>query len=149
MFKQINNPNSGVKEEFIEFVNNYGSALAHGDVVVLDLSNITTTTPYEYAASSTTEGDNTILGVVYDPEGYGVAVGAVGIAMRKGISKVKTGTSAIGTASVTTRLKHSGSALTAAVVSSGTTLEPGAMIGYIIGSKTTAVTTVDAFIDVK
>lgn len=146
--KTLNNPAAGLDEEFTDFVNGHSAALADGDVIVLKLASITTTAQAQEGTSSTTAGDNTILGVVHDPLGQGVAVGARGVAMLKGYKRVKYGTTAV-SAGTTTQLKQSGTGLTAMKISAGTSMLPGSIIGSIVGSKTTAQTTVPAYIDIR
>ena len=152
---QINCPTYGVLEKKISFKNTSGAALAHGDVVVKDFATMVTEVASatdgicrENAKSSTTAGDSTILGVVHDPAGFGVADGALGELVVRGFAKVKVALATAVTALTT--LKHSGTALTAVKITAATTLVPGLHIGTVIKGKTlTTVSTVDVFVDLK
>jgi len=146
--KMLNNPESGLDEEFVDFVNNHSAALADGDVVVIDASVITSTSQKQGATVTTTNYSDQILGVVHDPLGKGVGVGERGVAMIKGYKRVKYGTGAV-TAGTTVALYHSGTALTAKKATAGATILPGACIGNIVGSKTTAQTTVPCYVRVR
>ena len=127
--------------------------MAHGDVVVKDIADIIVaiaadkTDQEDLGTSSTTAYDRTILGVVYDPQGFGVADGAVGCLMVRGFSSVHVAGAAL---SVGCTLVQSGTGLTAAKATAGATLVPGAIIGITVQAKTlTTTTTIGTFIDLK
>jgi hypothetical protein len=145
MKKVFNNPESGVQDEFIEFVNTNSAALAHGDVVVKDFSSDADAI-IQGAVTTTSAYDPDILGVVWDPQGYGVAVGARGTLMVKGLHqsvKVASATYNRGDQLVTDT-----AAATVKVATAGGTV-PGSRLGDIAKAYTAAATAAYVRIDIK
>lgn len=147
----INSPKDGLGTIFISFQNQSGGALAHGDVIVKDLVHIasavatTSTDTPEAATTSTTENTNKILGVVFDPSGFGVDDGAHGCAIIRGYhSAVKNDGNAI-TSYAT--LVHSTTAKTVQAVTAGADLA-GCVVGHALET-TTGTTTIKVFVDIK
>ena len=148
--KVLNNPEIATDDEYVEFVNDSGGALAHGDVVVMKLSNLLAASQKESANTTTTKYDDKILGVVHDPMALGVANGARGTYCRRGFHQITVPGAAI-TALTTSALYANGTAKTAAKATAAATILAGARIGFLTGvAKTsTASTTAYAFIDIK
>ena len=148
--KVLNNPSSSTDDEYVEFVNDSGAALAHGDVVVMKLASLVAATQKESGTTTTTKYDDKVLGVVHDPMAQGVANGAVGTYCRRGFHQI-TVPGAVITALTTSALYCNGTAKVAAKATASATILGGARIGFLTGvAKTsTASTTAYAFIDVK
>jgi len=146
--KVFNNPETGVQEEFVEFYNNSGGALAHGDVVIKDLT-ATTYVQKQYGTTSTTQNDNKLLGVVWDPQGLGVANGARGLLMRQGYHSAVNFISSTTTASIGTLCVHDTTAGTADIVSASATVYPGGTLGHLAEAITAAQTTAAIRVDIK
>lgn len=87
----LNNPATGVSQEFKEFVNNGASAaMSHGQVICTDFADMAThhaagTAYGEFAIPATGANQVGVLGIVWDPEGFGVAAGQRGVVMTRGI----------------------------------------------------------------
>lgn len=134
------------EDHFLEFFNNSGGALAHGDVVVFDSSNV----PGKYGKTTTTQFDHAVMGVVYDPAGSGVADQATGVLRIRGFQNVNHGLTKythVGTFFVTSTSVKTCQSITS---STSLTTYAGAYIGRNVAAKTsTTVTTLQMFVDVK
>lgn len=154
--KTFNDPNASLNEVIIEFVNKHSAALADGDVVVKDFADIATATAAstwvvpEYAKSSTSAYDQTILGVVRDRGGKGIAVGAVGEAIVRGFHpavKVHSST----TTTVGGVVVHSATALKCKQISASASVGTGATIGNALKARSASSTvaiTIPVYVDV-
>lgn len=84
----LNDPARGIEQVFRSVINGHTSALAHGDVVSLDTTQLATAiaagTKEVPVVPSTDINDALLIGVVWDPEGYGVAVGGRCVVMTRG-----------------------------------------------------------------
>jgi len=134
------------ENHFREFFNNSGGALAHGDVVVLDASNVAG----KYGKTTTTQYDHAIMGVVYDPAAAGVADQATGVLRTRGFQTANFGLEKytnVGTLFVASTTVKTLQSITA---STSLTTYAGAYIGHNVEVKTdTTVTTLEMFVDVK
>jgi len=90
MIKQLNDPSKELSTVLIPCVNGASAALAHGDVVVKDTAAQIIAVAAdakvcpEEVTTTTNADDPLLVGVVYDPEGYGIAVGGVCQVMIRG-----------------------------------------------------------------
>lgn len=152
--KTLNNPSERLNEQTIEFVNNSGGTLYDGDVVIKDISGITTKVAAstwdapEQVVTSTSLVDKLILGVVRCPSSAGILNGERGTAIVRGyhpaVNMVANNTGSAGDT-----ISTSTSAGKAKVISAGTTVVPGSRLGHALKAKTTALTTIPVFVDVK
>lgn len=154
--KTLNDPNKSLNEVIIEFVNKHSAALADGDIVHKDFTNIAaataadTWTAPEHATVSSSAYAQTILGVVRDRSGAGVAVGAVGEAIIRGFHpavKVHSST----TTTVGGVLVQSASNLKAKQISAAASVGTGATLGNALKARSASSTvalTIPVYVDV-
>lgn len=152
--KQLNDPSSGVDEKFIEFINGNASVkMNHGDAIVRDMTTnaiMKTVT----AIHTTTEQDNHVLGVVFDPSGNGVEAGERGVAMVRGyhpavkIESAVTTTTTIGMPLATWTSAGFTCTITAASTFTGSVGGSRAIVGYIAESPTSGVVTAAVYVDI-
>lgn len=148
MLKQFNNPESGVPEVFEEFYNSSSGALAHGDVVVEDLAT-SAKAQLRYCTTTTTAADQKVAGVVFDPSGNGVAVGARGLIMRRGYHPAVAFNSAETTVAIGSPLVTFTTAKHADLLTAGSTINAGALLGYAAEALTAGDTAIAMRVDVK
>lgn len=88
--KQLNDPTKELGTILVPFVNNSSGVLVHGDVVVKDHAAMAaacaadTKVCPEYVTTTTAADSSLLAGVVYAPDGKGIAVGATGTMMIRG-----------------------------------------------------------------
>lgn len=152
--KTLNNPSERLNQIDVEFVNNSGSTLYDGDLIAKDFAGIATKVAAstwdapEQAVYATNKGEAIVLGVVRCPNTSGIANGERGRAVVRGyhpaVKVLATHTSAVGS-----RLIASDTDGQCFVMTAGYTVTPGSSVGHALVIKTTAMTTVPAFVDVK
>ncbi len=148
MLKQFNNPESGVPEVFEEFYNSSNVKLTHGMVVVEDLAT-SAKAQLRACTTTTTAADQKVAGVVFDPSGNGVAVGARGLLMRRGYHPAVNHNSAETTVAIGTICVTYTTAGEVDKVSAGTTVQVGSIVGYAAEALTAADTVIAMRVDVK
>ncbi len=80
----LNNPEAGIRQEFIPYLNTDSAAHTHGQVIAKDCSSDADAIIDSGIAAAATATLGTILGVVWDPQGYTVKAGDRGVLMTRG-----------------------------------------------------------------
>ena len=159
MYRQSIDPVTDSEEMFVEFKNTSSIALTHGMVLIRD----TAETAGNCMTTTITDAHGRIEGVVHDPAGNSVAVGANGELRKKGCARIKiisTAATAMSAAAPLMSTSTSGCAATfttsiATLFSSGMTIanaklygHPG-IFGYVVTETTSAQTYIDGYVDAE
>lgn len=144
----LNDPNRQTPFVQVSIINGEAStAMAHGDVVEYDAAAMAATGTAMAVQLASDVNSGRLAGVIYDPEGYGIAAGARGSMIVFGIHpSVKCASATIGAAGVLLANHTDGTAIHMAEASQ----IAGNVLGISLEAKSATTTNrVAAFINIK